>query len=223
MKTVFAATLALIASAAFAQIQVSGTSDLWLAGAADGTLASGNDLAPFQSPVLVSGITGNTVYSFSATGAVGNGPYTSQFAPDGGGIIGHDAGAQNGISNIYAPINSLIGVFLTNAVPTTPAATLNFATLGLSFTSLAPTLNQAFFIGDGLTDLGQEQLFLAPTGATRLFLGTVDGYEWNNNTGAFEVDVIARSGAVPEPSTYGILAGALLVGAAALRRRRARA
>ncbi|HEY3242752.1 MAG TPA: hypothetical protein VGM03_05305 [Phycisphaerae bacterium] len=46
-----------------------------------------------------------------------------------------------------------------------------------------PGLRQPFFIGDGLTGTGSGavQQFLVPDGATRLFLGTIDGCEWSNN------------------------------------------
>jgi hypothetical protein len=50
-------------------------------------------------------------------------------------------------------------------------------------------LKQVFFIGDGLAgDLG-GQLVIAPPGATRLYLGTMDGGGWFNNTGEFSVSV----------------------------------
>jgi hypothetical protein len=67
------------------------------------------------------------------------------------------------------------------------------------FSSLAPQVKQVFFIGDGLTGTGSGavQNFIVPTGATRLFLGPMDGFEWKGNTGSFTVTVQA----VPEPST----------------------
>ena len=52
-----------------------------------------------------------------------------------------------------------------------------------------PKLKQMFFIGDGLTKDGLPQKFVAPEGATRLFLATWDFYEWNNNAGARNVKV----------------------------------
>jgi hypothetical protein len=57
-----------------------------------------------------------------------------------------------------------------------------------------------FFIGDGLTSDsnagffdGEQQSFIVPSGATRLFLGTVDGEGWYNNTGSFSVDTSISS------------------------------
>ena len=56
---------------------------------------------------------------------------------------------------------------------------------------LSPDLKQVFFMGDGLTSGSAVQEIVAPVGATRLYLGTMDGFEWSNNTGAFEVTIAA--------------------------------
>lgn len=217
MKTTLITALAFAASTAFAQITIPGYADLWLAGAPDGTLASSGDTAPDQSPILVAGIAAGASYTFSVTGVVDNGGGYPAMNPDGADFFSHFAGAQNGISDITAPINSLIGVFLDASLPTTAGAPLDFSgTEGLNFASLSPTLNQAFFIGDGLDNASNIQTFLAPTGATRLYLGTMDGYDWTNNTGSFEVSVTA----IPEPSTYGLLLGASFLAFTWIRRRK---
>ena len=46
-----------------------------------------------------------------------------------------------------------------------------------------------FFIGDGRTTSGTVQQFIVPPGATRLFIGKMDGYEWNNNFGTSTVTI----------------------------------
>ncbi|CCI18634.1 conserved hypothetical protein [Microcystis aeruginosa PCC 9807] len=171
----------------------------------DGSTASFGDVAPAHSPVQVLGLSlipGQTL-NFSVTGAVSNTPFLPPptATPDGGSFFSHLPGSENGISDITAPLNSLVGVFLDNSQPDlTPApAALDFSSIGLNFSSLAPQVKQVFFIGDGLTgtNSGAVQNFIVPTGATRLFLGTMDIFEWNNNTGSFSVTVQA----VPEPST----------------------
>ena len=58
---------------------------------------------------------------------------------------------------------------------------------------LAPGLKQPFFIGDGLTKSGAIQQVIAPTGATRLFLGVMDEYAWFDNEGSFTVQVAQAS------------------------------
>jgi hypothetical protein len=201
-------------------LAVPGTSDPWLAGMPDGSTASLIDVAPAQSPVLVTGfnLSLGIPLTFSASGAVSNGGCCPFEGPDGGSIESHLTGAENGIANITAPINSLVGVFLDASQPnTSPApATLDFTSIGVSFTSLAPGLKQVFFIGDGLTGTGSGtvQTVLIPDGATRLFLGTMDGFEWQNNIGAFTVTVAA----VPEPGTL-LLFAVGLTAAGIVRRR----
>lgn len=216
-STLLVAALAFAGHASAGSITVPGTSDMWLAGAADGTWASGGtDSAPAQSPVLVS-VTAGTMLTFTVTGMVSNGPCCSLVGPDGVGFYSHNAGAENGISNAYVPLNALLGVFLDSSIPGGPApGPINFSGPGgLDFLTLAPGLNQVFFIGDGLTSASVLQQFVVPTGATRLFLGTMDGTEWNNNLGSYTVTV-----AVPEPETYAMmLAGLGVLGA--VRRRRA--
>ena len=186
-------------SALAISISVPGTSDPWLAGMPNGSTASLGDTAPDQSPVLVLGLNlGSGVFlTFNVSGAVSNGPCCALVGPDGGGFISHTTGAENGIADATAPINALVGVFLDNNQPdlTPPPSSLDFGSIGLGFPSLSPGLKQVFFIGDGLTGTGSgaTQEFFIPAGATRLFLGTMDGFEWSNNLGSFDVTV-------PEPS-----------------------
>ena len=49
-----------------------------------------------------------------------------------------------------------------------------------------PLLQQTFYIGNGFTAEGRQREFVAPPGATRLFLGTKSVLPCNN-TGAFHV------------------------------------
>lgn len=111
-------------------------------------------------------------------------------------IVSNTAGSEHGISNINAPINCLIGVFLNSSVPGSTSAppSLDFTTQAArDYESLSPQLNQTFFIGDGRTTSGDVQHVVVPNGATRLFIATMDAYEWNNNIGAFNVTIHAPS------------------------------
>lgn len=152
--------------------------------------------------------------SFTATGLVNNAPGFGYFPPDGdvSSNTEHLTGAENGMSDVFAPLNSLMGVFLGPDDPSLTSAppTLDFFAPGpgINFTVLAPELKQVFFIGDGVTDSAISQRFVVPAGATRLFLGPMDGYEWNNNDGSFEVDVSSSCDVTPtRATTWSVLKG----------------
>jgi hypothetical protein len=107
-------------------------------------------------------------------------------------IIRHLTGAENGLSDMIAPVNSLVGVFLGPDQPdqSPPPDALDFSTAGSrDYASLAPALKQVFYIGDGLTSTGDRHQVTVPAGATRLYLGTMDGFEWKNDSGAFSVQI----------------------------------
>lgn len=200
----------LMASAAAQAITVLGTSDFKLAGMPDGASASSGDVAPGQSPVLaLEGLVAGSRLAFhvSTIEPVGNCSGCTVPTPDGGGAYGTPS--ENGIAGLVAPINSLVGVFLGSDVPSATGApiALDFnSAASIDFASLAPELKQSFFIGDGLTSGGQLQSFVVPQGATRLYLGTMDGYGWLNNVGAYEVSISA----VPEPSAALLLGGGVM-------------
>ncbi|MGH7434928.1 MAG: hypothetical protein ACRENE_04575 [Polyangiaceae bacterium] len=185
-------------------VTVPGTADIWLAGQPDGSsltdVSSGNtqDVAPANSPVEVPVFAGTTL-TFAATGATS---YTGGFcygpSPDGGCIIAINDGPANGIGAAKGiPADALVGVFVGAVVPGPSASTppaIDF-TNNVAFASLAPRLDQVFFIGDGLTGTGagSPQRFTVPAGATRLFLASSDALGGNqNNAGQFSVTVSAQ-------------------------------
>ena len=229
IRTLAAVALALTVSAtANASTIVPGTADPWLAGMPNGSTASFSDSAPAQSPVqlLLSFSPGDLIYFTAITGTTDHCDFggCGLAGPEGDlpeGPWGHTVGAENGIGNLVAPIDALIGVFLGPAQPdlsAAPGSVLDFSTAASrDFASLSPLLKQPFYIGDGLRNDGLTlQSFVVPAGATRLFLGTMDGYDWINNVGRLEVTAEAS---VPEPATV-LLVGSGLV--AAIRRRRNR-
>ena len=125
----------------------------------------------------------------------------------------------------------LAGVFLNSAAASTPApSSLDFSSnaIGRSFSSLAPELQQTFYIGDGLTGEGSGsiQSFLVPDSATRLFLGIVDGAYfvggpdyYDNNAGSFSATFEVTP--VPEIDPTGLASViSLVVGSLALLERR---
>lgn len=182
-------------------VSVSGKASPYLAGMPNGSSLPYGDTAPAQSPTLVSGlsIAGGTLLQFDATGSVSYN--NSSFSgPDGSFVFSR--GSANGISGYTVTANALLGVFLGPSRPdlfTAPTA-MDFTTdSSRLYQSLTPELRQVFFIGDGIGAGGVRQTVVAPIGATRLFLGTADGAEWNNNGGSFSVTV-STVAAVPEVS-----------------------
>jgi Flp pilus assembly protein TadG len=170
---------------------------------------AGTPSNPRQSPIAVSmAISNGGQYTFdSITGDARHDPGLSYANPDGDTSeqIGHNnltvnqSGNydsqmynSNGIADAWIPINSLVGVFLDDNAPnkTDAPANLDFRDpTKRDFTMLQPKLKQLFYIGDGTNSAGIKQTFVAPPGATRLFLATMDYYEWNNNAGFRNIQV----------------------------------
>ncbi|CAK0765910.1 exported hypothetical protein [Gammaproteobacteria bacterium] len=108
-----------------------------------------------------------------------------------GGVFLLSFSSFSGISGIiHNKSNYLVGVFLSDTEPANPVPdSLNFSGVD-SFNAIAPALQQAFFIGDGLTGTGTGELqkFIIPPGATRVFLGFFDSM-FSDNGGNLNVTV----------------------------------
>ncbi len=146
--------------------------------------------------------------------------------PDGPAIGGTSLNASGSISGIVAPTSGfLAGLFLGPSLPGAAPSALNFNTLTTTFASVAPAVGQLFFIGDGLAGALQQQ-FLVPDGATRLYFGIADGGSFVGNPGFYDDNVgtyraVYSVSAVPEPSTWALVAtGLASLGAVGARRRR---
>lgn len=186
------------------------------AGSANQNYAAWGDYASKKaSPIQAGGLAvsgGSTITMDGVNGGANNQASSSTFSAEGNAadptwdvpyelyrsyIFGGYASffSENGIANVYAPHNAVMGVFLSDSQPssTVAPAPLDFGTAASrDFTTLKPALKQPFFIGDGRTSTGEVQQFVPPAGATRLFLGTMDGYEWSNNVGGFYVTAHAK-------------------------------
>jgi hypothetical protein len=180
---------------------VPATANPFLSGMPAGSVASlhnehnspdyaGTTTDPKQSPLAVNMvITGGDSMTFdSINGTARHDPKMAYYSPDGQlDDIGHNSNfSENGIADMTAPINSLVGVYLNDNQPnlSAPPQSLNFSTAASrDFDVLQPQLKQLFFIGDGMNSRGIKQQFIAPQGATRLYLATWDFFEWNNNAG----------------------------------------
>jgi hypothetical protein len=147
-------------------------------------------VSPGQA-VSFTSVTGTVTYSNGAFAAP-----ISPFGPEGSQSFDTTLSSFDGISAINGSgFLWLVGVFLDDSEPAdpAPAGLPAFSPAAKSFTTLSPGLRQIFFIGDG-QQAGSPQTFIAPPGATRLFLGFADG---NGGTGA--------------PGFYDDNAGSLLV------------
>lgn len=127
-----------------------------------------------------------------------------------------DIPSHGGISGIVhsSSVMFLVGVFLTDAEPADPAPPrLDFSDDALSdeFPMLAPAMNQTFFVGDGLGS-GVPQVFQAPAGATRLFLGYADAFNfgdppalpgyYDDNHGTLQVELVVEAELGPTPVAH---------------------
>lgn len=162
---------------------------------------AGDTTTPRQSPMAVNGlplVEGQDLTFDNIAGDARHDPNLAYYEPDGQlDDISHNTNnSENGIGDVIAPINALVGVFLDDNAPTSTSAPsrLDFSTAGSrDFTTLTPGLKQIFFIGDGHNSAGGQQEFVVPKGATRLFLATWDFYEWNNNAGFRTIKIMRPS------------------------------
>ncbi len=162
----------------------------------------GGDPTKAPAPISIDDvpvIPGQALAFDSIDGGADHKPSDIRYGPDGdpskmannryayGRDNGGWGGTEFGKSDIRAPYNAVIGVFLTDAVPQDKDAPpqLDFFSdpKKREFTSLSPKVGQMFFIGDGANADGVRQEFVVPPGATRLFIGITDGFEWANNQG----------------------------------------
>jgi Flp pilus assembly protein TadG len=158
---------------------------------------------PYESPVQMS-ITvqpGANITVTNVSGTGGNdwtaGAVATADGNQSGTYYNYDDAASDGVSehgmaDSTMPLNSLNAVFLTNNLPDnqTVPPTTDFSTQSeRDYTTYAPQLQQVFYVGTGTTSTGAQQSFTVPTGATQLYLGTMDGWEWSNNIGGYTATI----------------------------------
>ena len=235
---VCAAAMLFAAPAAFAaNVAVQSTTDIFLASQPVGTTITGyfgsdsvtTNPATNNAPVQI-GVAGGNVLTFSASGSTS--VDDSCFAGPDGGCYGDESSfSPSPAGGTYkGPSDALIGVFLGNGVTTVANGppSLNYTkAANISRPAYHPGLNQIFFIGDGLTGTGtgSTQDFIAPAGATNLYIAVADSYgSSTGNEGSLNVTYNIGTAAVPEPSTWAVMAvGLLALGAMTRNARRKQA
>lgn len=144
--------------------------------------------------ITVDGVTGQSSFGGGYTDADGNPLLTCNLGSPAFGNYTYYTSAMNGMSNLHAPVNSVVAVFLSDDAPNSGSAPspLDFASAASrDYISIAPALKQVFFVGDGRRSNGEVQQIVVPAGATRLFICSMDGWQYNNNTGGYNLTVHA--------------------------------
>ncbi len=137
-----------------------------------------------------------------------------------------DVLSYGGISGLVHARRTLFltGVFLGSGPATDPAPPRLDVTDTNTATDVSPLLAQTFFMGDGRDASSNLQRFHIPAGATRLFLGFVDAFDFGDPTslpghyGDNGGSLLVESTIVPAPGVVPIVG---LAGVVACRRRRA--
>jgi hypothetical protein len=186
------------------QATVTGKANVWFGGLPSSATAARSGDVTYAStcPAIeftAFQISGGGEIAFNATGTLSNTGGGGN-APDGntGSIQRNETNNLGGKSNIRAPLNSLIGVFLSDDDPAQTAAPseLDFSSsASRNYTTLSPQLKQTFYIGDGQAN-GQQQTIAVPAGATRLYMGSMDPYGWHNNSGVTTVTITRIGGTI---------------------------
>ena len=162
-------------------ITVSGKSCVYFAGQ---TTLNGETFGWNETDVSIPPCIKVCSWSTVSISATGLWTHTSSSNPEDWSGPGGKAGSEKtqdqyddlGISLLTTGLDTLVGVFLTDDPPDSEATPAELSTV-----TTTPALQQAFIIGASLADI------TVPDGATRLFLGHHDGYEWSNNQGEVEV------------------------------------
>lgn len=174
------AGFASLSANAATSIVIPGTANPFLAGAADGGYITYNgagidantDYAPASSPVSLAVVAGSMI---NISNVINNGVGNCPGCAGASGSHSSSPFMANGFTELFASYSNL---------------ELNSLVGGFN----GPNGGTLFEIGSGGN-------FLVPIGATQFYLGTVDGYQWNNNEGNFSALI---SSGVPEPATWAL-------------------
>lgn len=219
----FVLVVMLVAAPMAMAVDVPGNANIFGAGHAvpPAPAGGGAGVLPVQVPLSIAA--GDQISFPTITGLVNEGSglahVNSWFGAE--GFVGpSDYSSLNGIAGTLMPNRMpLLGVFLGTTEPGDPSpARLDFNSVSaLNFSTLSPAIGQIFFIGDGRTDQTVLQMFIAPSGATRLFLGFADADSHQGAPGFYGDNQGLLSVTVPEPSAVGLACLMLAAGAGRFR------
>ena len=215
MKQLILIAFLLISTIKWANAQQTITIDSWsniFAAGSDNVSdpgGGGGGMLPFELPIDC----GTTSINFTEVSGMVSCIGENYAGPDGKqGFT--NIPAYGGISGVYHPYYRmcLVGVFLDDSAPIGDW-TGGLNELNPNLEDYAPVLNQVFYIGDGLTGTGAGALqnFYVPYGATRLFIGFADAYNfaglhgwYNDNSGSLNATVVMNKEEVqlPDCSIY---------------------
>jgi hypothetical protein len=165
---------------------VPASADIFAAGLGPSTAQTDRGTEPVR--VEVDGLTeGSRVRFTSVTGRTDCCSGTPTIPADGAADRPTDVPASRGIAGSTDDrALALVAVFLGDGAPTDPAPTTLDFTGNHDFAQLRPGLAQPFFVGNGRDAKGVVQTFVAPRGATRLFLGFVDASNFIGAPGTYD-------------------------------------
>lgn len=107
----------------------------------------------------------------------------------------------------------LVGTFVGAVKGPTPDAPSYTEAAANAALTIAPALQQIFFIGDGRSTDGSLQTFLVPEGAETLYLGFADAIGFVGDPGWYDDNygsvVATYTAMVPEPAAWGLMAAGL--------------
>jgi hypothetical protein len=108
------------------------------------------------------------------------------FGPAGDTAQNTDVASLGGISGLKAPGGLVLaGVFLGDGTPRGRAPARVVVTDPTKLTTVAPRLQQVFYVGDGKAG-GTPRSYAVPPTATHLYLGFVDGFAFHGPPGYYD-------------------------------------
>jgi len=166
----------------------------------------GEDIASLNAPAEVRiPLSAGERLRFSAIGAIKIRGTGDPDGPAGNPGVVQITGGGTGFSPLQCPEGGLVGIFTRDSANDgEPLRDIDYSPSSWDTPLAQPAIQQAFFIGNGLTSKGEQRVVVVPEGARRLFL-SVCGVINATNTGSFIVGVSPDSPNTPQLDPSGIM------------------